>query len=87
MPLRDLECNLRQCFLCGEERRAVPERAVGAQNAGECLAERAAGLGDLGFGVAGSQLERKLEPSAAGEQREQVIENRDARGDVRRARA
>ena len=58
-------------------------RAVGAQEAGECLAERPTGLRDLGLRVAGSQFESQLEAPTPREQREQMIEDRNPRRDVR----
>ena len=84
-PLRDLERDLGERFLGRQERRAVSAGAVGAQQAGECLAERPAGFCDLGLRVARRQLERELEAAAPREQRQQVIEDRNARGDVRRS--
>ena len=58
-PLRDLERDLGESLLRRQERRAVSVRAVGAQQAGECLAERPAGFRDLGLRVARSQVERQ----------------------------
>ena len=57
--------------------------SVGPQQAGEGLAERPARFCNLGLGVARGKLERELEAAAAREQRQQVIEDRNARSDVR----
>ena len=68
--------NAEPCPAAPSARSSVRER----------LAERAAGVGDLRLGVARRQLERELEPAAAREQAEQVVEHGQAGGDVRRIR-
>ena len=83
-PRRRLERHLRERLVGRHERRAVPERAVRPEQRGKRLAERATRIGDLRLGVARRQLERELEPAAAREQRQQVVEDGDAGGDVRR---
>ena len=58
-PLRDLERDLGQCFLRRQERRAVSIGSVGAQQAGEGLAERPARFRNLGLSVARGKVESK----------------------------
>ena len=84
-PLGDLERDLGECFLRRQERRAVAAGSVGAQRAGKGLAERPSRFCDLGLRVARRQLERELEAAAPREQRQQVVEDRNARGDIRRS--
>ncbi len=59
--------------------------SVGAQQAGERLAERPARFRDLGLRVTRRQFESELEATAPRHQRQQMVEDRDARGDVRRS--
>jgi hypothetical protein len=86
-PLGDLEGDLSEGFLCRQERGSMSTSSVGAQGVGKCLAERPSGFCDLGLRIARSQLERELETAAPREQRQQVVKDRNARGDVGRSRA
>ena len=69
------------------ERRPTHGRArsVGAQRLGKRLAQRAAGVRDLGLGRARRHFEREVERRIDGERRQQVVEDRNAGGDVRLA--
>ena len=82
-PLGDLEDDLRERLLGGHERRAVTRQALSAKHVRERLAERRARGRDLRLALPGRQLEGELEPAAAREQPEQVVEDGDAGGDIR----
>ena len=82
-PLGDLEDDLRERLLGGHEGGAVTGQALCAKHVRERLAERRAGGCDLRLALPRRQLEGELEPAAAREQPEQVVEDGDAGGDVR----
>jgi len=66
-----------------DDRGAVAARAFGAKRRGERLAERAARGAHLRVGIAGSDLEGEVEGCVLGQKPQEVIEDRDARDDVR----
>jgi hypothetical protein len=62
----------------------VSQRSVGAKQRCKRVAEGPTGVRHLCLGITGRQLERQLETAGPRQQREQMVEHRDAGRDVGR---
>ena len=82
-PARRLEGDVRERLVRRHRRGAVAAHAGVAQLGRERLAERASGSRHLVGGRAGLHLQRQVERRVLGEQRDQVVEDREAGRDRR----